>query len=159
MEIFQTHRLMSPLDNGTSTAHWGNAEWRYFHINLVLRECAWRYRQRGLIWIIVGWLFLESIHRSSNVDAETLFIEQPIYASVDWKLTSLINLVNFYINSCHVEFGSNTTLRIINHNCYATTFGTKQYQSDNVAQQQALFNLLLVKEPVPWKWSWLAIWK
>ena len=73
------------------------------------------------------------------VDTEILFIGQPIYASVQWKLTSLINLVNFYINSCDVEFGGSKTLRIIDDNCYATTFGTKQLQSDKVVQQQAMF--------------------
>ena len=68
-----------------------------------------------------------------------IFVGQTIYGSVDWALTSLTNIVNFYIDTCNVQFGDNMTLPIIDNNCYSSAFGVSQLQEGKVVSQKSSF--------------------
>lgn len=68
-----------------------------------------------------------------------IFVGQTIYGSVDWALTSLTNIVNFYIDTCNVQFGDSMTLPIIDNNCYSSAFGVSQLQEGKVVSQKSSF--------------------
>ena len=77
---------------------------------------------------------------SEPIDTQSqIFVGQTIYASVDWAVSSLTDSVNFYINSCEVQFGDSKTLPIIDDNCYSAAFSTVQLQSNKIVSQKARF--------------------
>ena len=75
-----------------------------------------------------------TIHSGSRI-----FVGQTIYASVDWAVLSLTNIVKFHINRCDVQFGDSMTLSIIDNNCYSSAFGTSQLQEAKVVDQKSKF--------------------
>ena len=76
---------------------------------------------------------------TTSVESENLFIGSSVYASVDWSVSSLSHLVNFYVDSCEIQFHEQKSLRIIDNNCYAATFGAEQLQWNKVVAQSSRF--------------------
>ena len=79
--------------------------------------------------------------RSMNIPVQTenLYIGRSVYAAVDWQVSALSHLVNFYVDSCEIEFDDKKSLQIIENNCYARTFGTKQLQKEKVVSKSSRF--------------------
>ena len=83
-------------------------------------------------------LFTDSV-MTRSVQTENLHIGAPVYASVNWRISSLSHLVHFYVDSCDIKFNDQNSLRIIDNNCYAATFGAKQLQWNKVVAQSSGF--------------------
>merc|ERR1711972_454933 len=68
------------------------------------------------------------------------FIGSTVYAAIDWTLTSskLKEMVNFYIESCDVSFNNDEgDFPIVDQNCYADLFQTKQLQQSKVVSERS----------------------
>ena len=76
---------------------------------------------------------------TASVQTENLYIGRSVYASVDWNVSSLSHLVNFYVDSCDIQFDHQKALQIIDNNCYAGTFGAKQLQEKKVVSKASHF--------------------
>ena len=67
-----------------------------------------------------------------------MLLGQPVYASLKWTVSSISTLLNYYIDSCEVDFTTGQ-ISIINKNCYLTALGARQLQQSKVVTKESQF--------------------
>ena len=74
-----------------------------------------------------------------SINLFPLYMGRPVFASVNWEVTSLSHLAKFFVDSCDVHFHNDMSFRLVDQNCYSKTFGTKQLQSEKVVSTTSNF--------------------
>ena len=60
-----------------------------------------------------------------------ILIGQSLYASADWKISTLTNSISFFIDRCDV-IQEAKEIRIINGNCYSKLLGAKSMNGNHM---------------------------
>lgn len=81
--------------------------------------------------------------QQTSSDSGNIYIGAPVYAEMTWSVTTTQQLVNFYIDECHITdscddcdiIDSSYSVNMIRDNCYAMALGVQPLGMTNAADK------------------------
>merc|ERR1712110_520533 len=80
--------------------------------------------------------------QNTEANGENVIIGYPLYGDMTWSVSSVHNMVNFYVNECNLENEDAKQVKFIRQNCYATALGAENLQEEKLVGASSKFKFI-----------------